>query len=192
MAIRRIAYFVMGVGNRFIILFVSFVTLRLGVGAGDSLPAIATSLHLPGLTNEVIRLRVGQIEQAFAKRGFFRLGILPTVRLQRIELCFETGRGLARLDEAFSSAKNLGVGKQVELAKTTIECLEEPFFRITAESVEQVAQDHIAFGGTVMLVTAGKTNHLHHAQLRCLKGKWSVRGLLPSDETRSPKTIDLR
>lgn len=157
-------------------LFALFAAIGASIAAERPLPAFATSLRLPNLTNEVIRLRVGKIEQGFAKRGFFHVGILPTVRLRQVELSFETGRGLTHLEDVFSKTKEMGIGKQVELAHTTIECIEKPFFRVEATSIEKLKANRITFGGPVILVTSGATNRFSRAEMRCDGGKWLVSG----------------
>ncbi len=182
----------MGIGNRIVILAFCLAVLRLSVVADEPLPAFATSLRLRGLTNEVIRLRVGRIEQAFAKRGFFRLGILPTVRLQQVDVSFETGRGLAHLEEAFSKAKAIGIGNHVELAQTTIECVDAPFFRVEAASINKLTGNHISFRGPVTVVTSGATNRFARAEMRCDGGKWLVSGLPSSADSGVIKSVLLQ
>jgi hypothetical protein len=92
----------------------------------------------------------------------------------------------------FSKAKEVGVGKQVELARTMIECIEAPFFRVEAVSIEKLTGNRIAFAGPVILVTSGATNHFARAELRCDGGKWLVSGPASSADPGAIKSILLQ
>ncbi len=99
---------------------------------------------------------------------------------------------MAHLEEAFSKAKEIGVGKQVELARTTIECIEAPFFRVEAVSIEKLMGNCIAFRGPVTLVTSSATNRFARAEMRCDGGKWLVSGLSLSADPGAIKSVLLQ
>ena len=124
------------------------------------------SVYSAGKRQAEVILRLGKVRRGYERRGFFRIGVLPMLRVQDVSIEFQETQVLrARLD---------GIAREIsELANKRLVSLENVTVRFPGEAEPRLRADAVKFGvsgcwelsGNVRFTFAGESVRTPKAQL---------------------------
>lgn len=157
----------LGIGGLiFLLLEVSFGQDRASILEADG---IVASLYPDGINQAGLVLRIGKMRRGFERRGFFRIGVLPTLLLQDVRMEFQNPQDpRATLDLVFRHMAGLGSKERLRLSleNVAVQFPGEPHPRLRADSVKLASRGCWEFAGNVHLVFAGESVRARKAQLK--------------------------